>query len=995
MKLRPFFVSLTILICVLVTLSQSTEITYQGSLRDGANLASGNFDFEFALFDAGGTQLGTTQSRNGVAVVSGIFSVKLDFGNQFPGADRLLEIRVRPSGGGSFTPLSPRQSISSSPYSVKSLNSENATSAANATNATNAQNAVTFSGTLGGDVTGSQSNTTVAGLRGRNVAATLPNNGQVLKFNTATSQWEPANDETASAGGGGTITGVTAGTGLTGGGTSGSVTVGIANGGVTNALLADGSVNTAKLADSSINTSKMADASVTNAKIVDVAGSKITGSITTATIPGANVSSAVASAATAGNFSGPLAGDVTGTQGATVIANNAVTAAKIANGEVVKSINSLKDNVTLAAGSNVTITPSGNTLTIAATGGGAGNPIQNQTTQQTGANFNIDGTGTANSFNAVTQYNIGGLRVVGTPGTNNLFIGTGAGQAGSSGNSNTFVGAGAGQFGGAGTSNVYVGASAGLQNSAGGSNTFLGSFAGNAYTTGNGNIAIGANSALSVTSGISNIHIGNDGTAGDSQVIRIGSSQTDTFLTGTINGNGAGLTNLNGGNLTNGSVTSAKIADGTITASDIATGQVVTGINSLKNDVTLAAGSNITITPSGNTLTIASSGGAVNAILNQTTTQAGANFNISGDGTAGGILRANFVSSSNGEFRFGTSRFFAGDAIGNLRLGLFSGEALTGGSFDNTFLGQDSGSATNTGDRNVFIGAQAGSNNTGGSDNTALGYNAGVNSGSLTNATAIGNSALVSQSNSLILGSINGVNGAASDTNIGIGTTAPNHRLTVGPAETPLVTTAAFGIYGNGPTYSIVRDATNNVEGLIGAEAGAPGAVLVGSVTNHQLRFRTNNTDRMSIFTTGEVVINTLGGAGATQLCRNATNQISSCSSSRRYKTNIEEFGSGLSFVNRLRPISFDWLNGGQKDVGFVAEDLAKIDERFVTYNDKGEVEGIKYDRLTTVLVNTAREQQDLIEGQRRKLEKQQKEIDGLKKALCSIAKDADICRQL
>lgn len=46
------------------------------------------------------------------------------------------------------------------------------------------------------------------------------------------------------------------------------------------------------------------------------------------------------------------------------VADGAVTSAKIPSGQVVKSINTLKDNVTLAAGTNVTITPSGNTLTI-------------------------------------------------------------------------------------------------------------------------------------------------------------------------------------------------------------------------------------------------------------------------------------------------------------------------------------------------------------------------------------------------------------------------------------------------------------------------------------------------------------------------------------------------------------------------------------------------------------------------------------------------------
>ncbi|MBV8899851.1 MAG: hypothetical protein JOY92_07040, partial [Verrucomicrobia bacterium] len=59
-------------------------------------------------------------------------------------------------------------------------------------------------------------------------------------------------------------------------------------------------------------------------------------------------------------------GLASGGVGNTQLAANAVTATKIASGQVVKSLNSLTDNVTLTAGTNVTITPSGNTLTIAA-----------------------------------------------------------------------------------------------------------------------------------------------------------------------------------------------------------------------------------------------------------------------------------------------------------------------------------------------------------------------------------------------------------------------------------------------------------------------------------------------------------------------------------------------------------------------------------------------------------------------------------------------------
>ena len=49
----------------------------------------------------------------------------------------------------------------------------------------------------------------------------------------------------------------------------------------------------------------------------------------------------------------------------------------------------------------------------------------------------------------------------------------------------------------------------------------------------------------------------------------------------------------------------------------------------------------------------------------------------------------------------------------------------------------------------------------------------------LTNTTAIGANAQVSQSNSLVLGGINGANGATADTLVGIGTTAPKAKLDI------------------------------------------------------------------------------------------------------------------------------------------------------------------------------------------------------------------------
>ncbi len=99
-----------------------TAFTYQGRLVNGGSPANASFDLEFRLFDApsAGSPVGSPVDVPSVAVVSGLFTVSLDFGfSPFAGEMRWLEIGVKPAGSPNpYVTLTPRQVLTPAPYSV-------------------------------------------------------------------------------------------------------------------------------------------------------------------------------------------------------------------------------------------------------------------------------------------------------------------------------------------------------------------------------------------------------------------------------------------------------------------------------------------------------------------------------------------------------------------------------------------------------------------------------------------------------------------------------------------------------------------------------------------------------------------------------------------------------------------------------------------------------------------------------------------------------------
>ncbi len=110
-----------------IAFAQTTAFTYQGKLTD-TGTPQANYQMRFELYDelTAGNQIGTTITSPSVAVTQGVFTVPLDFGSAaFDGTDRFLEIAVKRNEGDPFTVLTPRQKLTSAPYSITSANALN------------------------------------------------------------------------------------------------------------------------------------------------------------------------------------------------------------------------------------------------------------------------------------------------------------------------------------------------------------------------------------------------------------------------------------------------------------------------------------------------------------------------------------------------------------------------------------------------------------------------------------------------------------------------------------------------------------------------------------------------------------------------------------------------------------------------------------------------------------------------------------------------------
>jgi hypothetical protein len=729
-----------------------------------------------------------------------------------------------------------------------------------------------------------------------------------------------------------------------------------------------------------------------------------------------------ATADTATNFSGNLNGDVTGTQNATVVSS--------------------------VAGQSAVFVASASVAANAATDSNVPNTIVKRDSV---------GSFSAGTVNVDQQYNIGSKRVLSITGTNNLFAGTNAGVLNTSGNDNTFLGAFAGNKNTAGHNNVFVGTGAGFLSTTAINNSFVGVGSGNFNTTGSHNSFFGWGAGQNNTSGSENVFVGQS--AGLSNTLESQNSFIGFRANGLIGINNSTAIGANAAVTRSNSLVLGSVSgvNGAVATTSVGIGTTApTQRLEVVGNVRVTGAGNGFIFPDGTKMTAAGATLGPNAFIGNQSIAGGLSVtgpmsaasavfngallvdagtlrvepltNRVGIGTSAPTTKLDVVGTVNTstQYNIGGSRVLSVGGTDNTFVGVSAGSSNTGSGnsfvgrlsgssnstgFSNSFVGFNAGRLNTTGNFNTFFGAGAGEGNTTAGANTFVGFSAGkANDGASNsffgaragelNSAGFGNSFFGNAAgqlnrlgfNNSFFGDRAGVENDLGINNTFVGAFAGDRNI-LGSNNTIIGANADVAFSGLNHATAIGAGAVVNFSNTVVIGTSNDAVEIPGEVRPFKLSLTKVGDGGILCFSDGS------GGITSGELVRCGT---VSHQSSLRYKTAVKRLSGGLDMVQRLRPITFTWRDRLTRDLGLAAEEVAKVEPLLVTYNAKGEVEGVKYAQLSALLIDAVQQQQTQLAEQRRLIEIQQSQIQSqrllmerLRRLFCSTHKRLSVCRQV
>jgi hypothetical protein len=769
--------------------AQGTAFTYQGRLNSSGSSATGIYDLRFTLYDAGvnGNTVGAPVTNSATGVTNGLFTVTLDFGSGvFTGpTNRWLEIAARTNGAASFTTLAPRQQILPTPYAIMANTasnllgtlsvgqlgagtanisiSGNAATVANGVYTTGTYpnpawitslagskitgnipgNAAGFTGSLVGDVTGTQGATvvgTVGGVSAANVASGANAANAATSANTAGTIVKRDASGNFSAG---NITNnnlylpaTTASAGIIYSGGSPFIDAY----GYQNFFAGSGAGNLALTGWQNTGIGGLALCHDTTGDQNTAIGGQ---ALYTNTIGSFNTAigyQALYSNTNSQNTAIGFQALYSNTSGYNNTANGFLSLYSNTSGYN----NTANGFMALWANTSGTNNTANGYEALFSNTSGWNNTANGWEALFSNTNgFENTGIGYQALFSNASGYQNTGIGYQAlfsnTTGIQNTANGFDALYSNTNGCQNTANGFMALFYNTSGWNNMANGFLALYANTSGIDNTADGFLALDSNTTGNTNIALGYLAGINITNS-NNIDIGNQGVSTDNNIIRIGSGQTQTFIAGVINGNGGGLTNLNAAGLTGSASNITLTGNLNLPATTAGAGAIYSG---------------------GSTLIL--SDGNFNFFAGY---QAGNLPPMMSGGFNTGVGYQALANDTSGQYNtaIGSFALWGNNANGNTAIGYSALEDNASGVY-NTANGFRALFLNTSGYQNTANGVGALGSNTNGGNNTAIGYNALANNTSGGNNIALGNAAGIN----ITIGNDNidiGNSGVASDNNI-------------------------------------------------------------------------------------------------------------------------------------------------------------------------------------------------------------------------------------
>jgi hypothetical protein len=253
---------------------------------------------------------------------------------------------------------------------------------------------------------------------------------------------------------------------------------------------------------------------------------------------------------------------------------------------------------------------------------------------------------------------------------------------------------------------------------------------------------------------------------------------------------------------------------------------------------------------------------------------------------------------------------------------------------------------------NTAIGANAMSQGAGGGANSAVGAQALYENSSGSYNTAVGLSALYENTS----GSYNTVSGALALP----GNTTGSNNSAFGFGAMDQNTNGAENVAIGNFALSSNRSGSHNI--AVGYESGQ----FISGSNNIDIGSggAANENGIVRIGTPGTQTTVYIAGIESTKVTGNAVYVTSSgklgvLASSERYKTAIESMGSNTEKLQQLRPVTFHLKNDptGAVQYGLIAEEVNKVYPELVIRDEKGVIQGVRYDELAPMLLNEIKKQ--------------------------------------